>query len=169
MLDPEQAEETFKQLVTQQVARTHALGGIFDTLTGMIMDALKPVDPNDGEALQAQLQVVQRLLPGRADTLAGVLTAARQLAEVLRSHEAGMLDVHIEAARRRSAQMKEEQEKALPAGEEDIAFEALSTEEQQALLEAALLLDGKRNAPDFPVPPTGPVVIEHQAEPPATP
>lgn len=160
-LDPTQSLETYRMMVTQQVERTVALGNIFTMMTGLIQTVVAPVDPNDMEGQQRRTDATLSLFPGRTDSLAGVLTATRQLAEVLRAHEAGMMDVHVEAARRRAAQEIEAKEAGgASKSDDDIAFELLPLEEQLRLMEAALLLDNNRIAPDFPVPPTGPV-IEH--------
>lgn len=163
MLDAEDSSEIFKAMVTQQVRRTNALAVIFEKLSSLLDTALTSPDAADQAGIDAKAQALNTLLPGRMDSLSSILTSTRQLAEVLRAYEAGMMDVHAEAAKHGRLRGGGA-DGAVPTGEAEINFADLPVEDQARLLEAAMLLDGSRNAPDFPVPPTGPV-IEHAEQP----
>lgn len=153
LLDSADSYEAYREIIGLQIKRSGALSAILDTLIGLIAASLTIPDDTDDEAMKAKMVALNTLLPGKMDSLSTILNTTRQLAETVRAHETSLMDIHAEAAKR-----KAERHATGAIGEDDgddLSFAGLTMEEQMQLLDAALLLDGSRAAPTFPLPPTG--------------
>jgi len=154
----EQAADVIAEANRRALAKADHLDATFSTLSALVADLLSRPAESDEAAMRRKAEAMQTLLAGRSDTVTGAILALAKLAESIQGQRRKALGAddrpkQVQLTGAGGGPIQTENSGAVAVA---VDYGKLSTEELTRLMEAASILEGKRERPPIPMPPGDP-------------
>jgi hypothetical protein len=156
------AADVIVSVNVEALRRTQRLASTFDRFLGLVTDVLATPDPLDEEGLKRKAAAMETLFVGKGDGVASALSALARLGESIQNQQRKALGAED---RPKQVQLTgaDGGPIATTRGGDGPNLDGMTTAELEILYEAALLVEGKRQRPPIPVPPSDPPVGDGEA------